>query len=81
MGQGCHKTKAIVSRRLSGFQEKSPTILQTIGSNPWVHAQSTNSFFCAREKGLEIVPEGNLLKNWNVGLLEWLITGIKVGKK
>jgi hypothetical protein len=76
IGQGCQKTKPIDSRRLPGFQKKSPTVLQTIWSNPWVHVDSTDSFFPDREKGLEIVPEGNPLKNWNVGIM-----GSKVGKK
>jgi hypothetical protein len=75
MGQEYQKTKPIASRRLPGFQKKSPTALQTIGSNPWVYIDSTDSFFPDREKGLEIVPEGNLLKNWNVGLLEWWNNG------
>jgi hypothetical protein len=57
MGQGYQKAKPIASRRLPGFQKKSPTILQTIGSNSWVHVDSTNSFFPDREKGLEISRE------------------------
>jgi hypothetical protein len=73
--QEYRETKPIASRRLPGFQQKSPTIFQTIGSNPWVHVDSTDSFFPAREKGLEIVPEGNPLKNWNVELLEWWNNG------
>jgi hypothetical protein len=70
MEQEYWETKPIASRRLPGLQEKSPTVLQTIGSNPWVHVDSTDSFFPDREKGLEIVPEGNPLKNWIVGMVE-----------